>query len=606
MLENRYEIIVAGGGHAGIEAALASSRMGIKTLLVTLDISGIARMSCNPAIGGLAKGHLVKEIDALGGIMSLASDKNTLQMKTLNKSKGRAVWSSRAQIDKITYPKFIQQKIEGDDNITIIEDEVINIDTNNATMSSVNTKNGLKINCSCLIVTAGTFMNGVIHIGNRHFRAGRMGERPSAGLTESLVDHGFVAKRLKTGTPPRISKSSINLSAFDLASGDTNPTPFSIEASVDDVNKNMDCYIAYTNQDTHKILTDNIELSAIHQGNISGSGPRYCPSIEDKVIRFSQRPQHQLFLEQEWDGSDQLYVNGFSTSMPEKIQKKAIRSVQGLASARFIRPGYAIEYDYIPTSQLKSSLESKKISGLFLAGQLNGTSGYEEAAAQGLLAGINAACFVKTLAPLVLERSESYIGVLIDDLITQEITEPYRMFTSSAEHRLWLRPDNVYNRLFNKAADLGLLTKTRYKTVVRHVENRKNIISLLCETKVKDGQGVVGVAKNVLKKPDENIENFIPQVGALSQYNKQDLFSAETEIKYEGYVKNERKRVEQIKSLNSFRIPKQINYNTIQNLSSEARESLQAIKPETLGQASRISGVRQSDLSILAVYITKF
>ena len=606
MLENRYEIIVAGGGHAGIEAALASSRMGIKTLLVTLDISGIARMSCNPAIGGLAKGHLVKEIDALGGIMSIASDKNTLQMKTLNKSKGRAVWSSRAQIDKITYPKFIQQKLEGDDNITIIEDEVINIDTNNATMSSVNTKGGLKISCTCLIVTAGTFMNGVIHIGNRHFCAGRMGERPSAGLTESLVDHGFVARRLKTGTPPRISKSSIDLSAFELASGDTNPIPFSIEASIDDVNKNMDCYIAYTNQDTHKILTDNIELSAIHQGNISGSGPRYCPSIEDKVVRFSKRPQHQLFLEQEWEGSDQLYVNGFSTSMPEKIQKKAIRSVQGLSSARFIRPGYAIEYDYIPTSQLKSSLESKEISGLFLAGQLNGTSGYEEAAAQGLLAGINAACFVKALAPLVLERSESYIGVLIDDLITQEITEPYRMFTSSAEHRLWLRPDNVYDRLFNKAANLGLLTKTRYKTVVRHIDNKKNIISLLCETKVKDTQGVVGLANNILKKPDENIQNFIPQVDALNQYNQQDLFSAETDIKYEGYVKNEWKRVEQIKSLNSFRIPKQINYNTIQNLSSEARESLQAIKPETLGQASRISGVRQSDLSILAVYITKF
>ena len=606
MLENRYEIIVAGGGHAGIEAALASSRMGIKTLLITLDISGIARMSCNPAIGGLAKGHLVKEIDALGGIMSIASDKNTLQMKTLNKSKGRAVWSSRAQIDKITYPKFIQQKLEGDDNITIIEDEVINIDTNNATMSSVNTKGGLKISCMCLIVTAGTFMNGVIHIGNRHFCAGRMGERPSAGLTESLVDHGFVARRLKTGTPPRISKSSIDLSAFELASGDTNPIPFSIEASVDDVNKNMDCYIAYTNQDTHKILTDNIELSAIHQGNISGSGPRYCPSIEDKVVRFSKRPQHQLFLEQEWEGSDQLYVNGFSTSMPEKIQKKAIRSVQGLSSARFIRPGYAIEYDYIPTSQLKSSLESKEISGLFLAGQLNGTSGYEEAAAQGLLAGINAACFVKALAPLVLERSESYIGVLIDDLITQEITEPYRMFTSSAEHRLWLRPDNVYDRLFNKAANLGLLTKARYKTVVRHIDNKKNIISLLCETKVKDTQGVVGLANNILKKPDENIQNFIPQVDALNQYNQQDLFSAETDIKYEGYVKNEWKRVEQIKSLNSFRIPKQINYNTIQNLSSEARESLQAIKPETLGQASRISGVRQSDLSILAVYITKF
>ena len=605
VLENRYDIVVAGAGHAGVESALSGARAGLRVLLVTLDVSGIARLSCNPAIGGLAKGHLVKEIDALGGIMGRASDLNTLQMKTLNKSKGRAVWSSRAQIDKMTYPMYIKRSIDKFSNIEILEDEVINIVTNNNKITGVKSRSGLLLNCSSLIVTAGTFMNGVVHIGRKHFRAGRMGEKHSSGLTEALVENGFRVKRLKTGTPPRISKKSIDLNVFDIAPGDAFPQPFSINSSSKDVSKNMNCYIAQTNPLTHDILNANIELSAIHQGNISGAGPRYCPSIEDKVVRFKDRNQHQLFLEQEWENSDQLYINGFSTSMPESVQKKAIASVDGLKSAVFIRPGYAIEYDYFPTSQLKTTLESKNISGLFLAGQLNGTSGYEEAAAQGLIAGINASCFVLGREPLTLKRSESYIGVLIDDLTTQDITEPYRMFTSSAEHRLWLRPDNAYSRLYRHASRLGLLSKKRDCAIQKHLDSVSNIHSVLSNTKAVCSSGNRAVASSILKKNGEKISRMCSQIKELQDYKKRDLFAAETDIKYEGYVKKELARVQKIKDLNDFIIPKSINYNEIKNLSSESKEKLASVRPETLGQASRVSGVRQSDISVIATHITK-
>ena len=585
--------VIVGGGHAGVEAALIIAKSNINVYLVSMDLEAIGRMSCNPAIGGLAKGHLVREIDALGGLMGKAADKNTLQHKTLNKSKGRAVWSPRAQIDKTSYSNYVKTIIKSNKNIVLVEDEVVSFKTKNGGIFSALLRSGRSIFCSSLIVTSGTFLNGKIHIGLRSFKAGRFGEKPSRGLTEALVNRGFEFGRLKTGTPPRLLSSSIDWSRCEKAFGDNKPTPFSISTKRPFTPKNIPCFITYTNESSHSLIRDNIATSAMFSGKINAVGPRYCPSIEDKIFRFSDRKRHQVFLEPEWLNSDQIYVNGFSTSLSQKTQLSSLRLLDGLEKCKIIRPGYAIEYDYFPSRQLKSTLESKSIKGLFLAGQINGTSGYEEAAAQGLIAGINASCSILDKPPLVLPRTESYIGVLIDDLITKHINEPYRMFTSSAEHRLYLRPDNVYSRLYKYGNDFNLYSFTRNKKIVGLIESEKKLLSKISNVSTK-----------TIKQPKRTISSTIGSVHA-SKYSNDVLFNVETHIKYEGYVKIELERIKRLSKLENTLIPKDTDYKLIKNLSNESREKLILVKPETLGQASRIAGVRSSDIMTLAFNINR-
>ena len=596
-------IIIAGGGHAGIEAALSISRMGYSAIIVTLDKQAVGRMSCNPAVGGLAKGHIVKEIDALGGIMGRAADHAGIQFKTLNKSKGRAVWSPRAQVDKLKYTRFIENTILLDQNITIVEGEVVDFGVNKSKVSSVILKNGPTLPCRSLIITAGTFLNGLIHVGSRKFKAGRMGEKPAAGLTEALVNKGFSIGRLKTGTPPRLLATSIDWKQTELAPGDKNPSPFSIN-SIDNFQPiNEPCHIVNTNPSVHKHLKENLHKSAMFSGQIDGVGPRYCPSVEDKIVRFASRDSHQLFLEPEWESSNQIYVNGFSTSMPESTQKVALMQIPALKNVEFIRPGYAIEYDYVPSSQLKSTLETKLIDGLFMAGQINGTSGYEEAAAQGLIAGINAAIEAKEGDPFVLRRSNSYIGVLIDDLITKTIDEPYRMFTSRAEHRLSLRADTAPLRLTPLALPHKLITPQQevlFNNFKHGVDQAKIYLK---STKSSFFSDTNETLQKTLLKNTASISDMQKKYPELQAHMQQSLFTAETDIKYQGYVDIENRRIAQLDKIENIKIPKTINYTELVSMSAESIVKLEKVKPETLGQATRIAGVRASDISILSIAI---
>ena len=599
------KIIIAGGGHAGVEAALAIAKLNCKAIIITMDPTAIGRMSCNPAIGGLAKGHLVKEIDALGGIMGYAADLSTLQHKVLNKSKGRAVWAPRAQVDKIQYSKYILDFVSSNKNIEIIKGEVVDFTVNHKkSINSIILKNGKKINCNALIITSGTFLNGLIHIGNQTYPAGRMGEKPAIGLTESLQKHGFILGRLKTGTPPRLLSKSINWDLTEIASGDNSPNPFSLLTDTRKEINNKPCHIINTNHKLHKILNNNLNKSAMFSGKINAVGPRYCPSIEDKMVRFSNRNSHQLFLEPEWINSKQIYLNGFSTSMPESVQIEALQSIQALENVELIRPGYAIEYDYTPSSQLKSTLESKILKNLYLAGQINGTSGYEEAAAQGLIAGINAALKISNKPPFILKRNEAYIGVLIDDLITKTINEPYRMFTSRAEYRLSLRSDTAYLRLTPKANKLGLISKEFYRVYSKFEKDVKKIKKEL--TTPISIHKTKGPAYQFLLNNSASINDFYDYFSILKTMSKNSLFTAETDIKYQGYVKIENKRVNKIKSMENQIIPDTFNYDSITSLSNESKQKLIQVKPETLGQASRIDGVRSSDISILCISLKKY
>ena len=620
----RYDVIVVGGGHAGVEAALAASRMGSSVALVTIDARSVARMSCNPAIGGLAKGHLVREIDALGGEMGLAADATGIQFKMLNRSKGRAVWSPRAQIDKKRYERHMQQLVQGRPNLHILEAEGKKVLLRGQTTEGLLLDDRTVIKARSIVLTCGTFLNGLIHIGRRKIRAGRMGEEASDGITESLISLGFVAGRLKTGTPPRLKKDSINWTRLNEVKGDPDPRPFSfrtLEFSPPD----EPCHITFTCEKTHDIIRSHLHESPMYAGEIRGMGPRYCPSIEDKVVRFSEKPSHQLFLEPEWSGSDQIYTNGFSTSLPEDVQLKALRTVRGLEDVSFYRPGYAIEYDFFPPSQVKSSLESKDISGLFFAGQINGTSGYEEAAAQGLLAGINASLSLDERDPVILGRNEAYIGVLIDDLVTKDTSEPYRMFTARAEHRLLLRHTNADRRLAHIGHRIGLLSNGTYRSIQEKIKVIDALITQLFSSSCTfqnasaDLPGFQVSAPNrssvslgsLLKRPEISIRQLlnlglfsVDFDGHPSIVIRDILDESETTIKYKGYIDRQNRLIERLARNESTPIPDAFDYAATKALSLEAREKLSRVRPETLGQASRISGVSPSDVAALSVLLS--
>ncbi|MBT3937631.1 MAG: tRNA uridine-5-carboxymethylaminomethyl(34) synthesis enzyme MnmG [Candidatus Marinimicrobia bacterium] len=609
----KYDIIVVGGGHAGVEAAYAASKAGLSIGLITMDTNALARMSCNPAIGGSAKGQIVREIDALGGLMGETTDRCGVQFKLLNKSKGEAVWSPRAQVDKRKYESYISAKIRNVDSVDLIRDEVVGVDVVGNRVDSCLLRSGNTIYSQSIIITSGTFMDGLIHIGDRKIPAGRMGESGSVGLTSSLVSLGIQTGRLKTGTPPRLKKNSVNWSNTDIVFGDESPTPFSFSTK-EFAPQNIPCHTIRTTDDAHAIIKKNINHSPLFSGDIGGVGPRYCPSIEDKINRFSHHSSHLLFLEPEWSGSDQIYLNGFSTSLPESVQIESLRAIPGLESVAFYRPGYAIEYDYFPPSQLTSTLESKIVSGLFFAGQINGTSGYEEAAAQGLIAGINASCCVKNIEQLTLGREESYIGVLIDDLITKDTLEPYRMFTSRAEYRLSLRYSNADQRLFPYAEKFGLSNLARSSKHNKKAQALKSVFELLSKpvspglinNKVKEPTS----GAQLIKRPEISLESFqsnyfdVIKTPFLEPWERSELLhEAFVSIKYEGYIKRQNASIQKNKKLNLVKLPLFLDYLSMVGLSREASEKLSSIKPETLGQASRISGVSPSDISVLTVYL---
>lgn len=616
----QYEIIVVGGGHAGCEAALASARKGHKTLLITGRIENIATMPCNPSIGGSAKGIVVREIDALGGEMGKNADKSILQMKMLNSSKGPAVRSLRSQADKITYPKNMQSTLLNTKNLTIKEDMVEDLIVNNDTVEGIITKNKERITSNIVILTTGTYLKSDILVGSTRTRSGPHNEEPSMHLSDNLKKYGFKILRLKTGTPPRIARDSIDFSKTKEENGDNIPYTFGHYTKHQyDVNNQVPCHLIYTTPTTHQLIKDNLSKSSMYGGlnDITGVGPRYCPSIEDKIVRFSDKERHQLFLEPESLYYDDIYLQGFSTSMPTDIQEKMVHSLPGLENAKILRYAYAIEYDAIYPTQLNASLETKVLKNLFTAGQINGTSGYEEAACQGLIAGINASLKLENKDPLILKRNEAYIGVLIDDLITKGTNEPYRLLTSRAEYRLLLRHDNADLRLTEYGRQVGLINDTTYeifkekkqaiKELIEYLKSAKitpsnNEMLKLLDTKLlKDGIS----AYELLKRPEISIEKLKEQNLITSSYSNEVEEQVEIQIKYEGYIAKVEKEAEKMLKYEEKKIPKDINYDNVQNLASEARQKLKNVNPTSIGQALRISGVNPADISILMVYLRK-
>ena len=619
--QNKYDLVVVGGGHAGIEAALIAHKRGVKTLLVSMDKKSVGRTSCNPAVGGLAKGQMVKEVDVLGGIMGFFADLSTLQSKTLNKSKGRSVWSPRSQIDKKLYEKIAQKYIK-EQGLDVLEGEVVSLNIKKDSICGVFLKDGSEVVCSAAVLTCGTFLNGLIHIGSEQINAGRYGEKRAEGVTENLNSLGLKNGRLKTVTPPIIKRSSVNWKKGEAGYGDEKPSPLSYRTN-NFSPKDEPCFSFRTNKNTHNIILDNLSSSAMYSGEKMATGPRYCPSIEDKVYKFNQNPSHVLQLEPEWTMSEQIYVNGFSTSLEEKIQLKSLKTVSGLEDVEFIRPGYAIEYDFFYPSQLKNTLESKAISGLFMAGQINGTSGYEEASSQGIIAGINASCFILDENPLILKRDDAYIGVLIDDLILKDTNEPYRMFTSRAEYRLQLRSSNADQRLLKKTKEYNLLDEKTVEKLSEKIEKTTNLVKYLENNNIypeKINSRLEELDEKIIKEPtrmsnilkrpkvsisDMKIANEENKNVLTNHMEEEILFEAETIIKYSGYINRQKDEIDKIKVYEDMIIPEKFDYNNIKSLSNESREKFINIKPQTVGQAQRINGIRPSDISILLVYLKR-
>ncbi|KOY84932.1 tRNA uridine 5-carboxymethylaminomethyl modification protein [bacterium 336/3] len=616
-----YDVIVVGAGHAGNEAAAAAANMGSKVLLITMNMQVIGQMSCNPAMGGVAKGQIVREIDALGGLSGIISDKTAIQFRMLNRSKGPAMWSPRTQNDRMRFAEEWRLALEAIPNLDFWQDMATGILVKNGKVAGIRTSMGIEIESKSVVLTSGTFLNGIIHIGEKKFGGGRTGEKAATGITEQLVELGFEAGRMKTGTPPRLDGRTINYEATEEQLGDEKPSKFSF-LDTPELTKQMSCWITYTNQEVHEVLKTGFDKSPMFTGRIQGLGPRYCPSVEDKINRFADKERHQIFIEPEGWQTVEVYVNGFSTSLPEDVQYKAIRKIQGLENVKMFRPGYAIEYDYFPPTQLKLTLETKLIENLFFAGQINGTTGYEEAACQGLMAGINAHNKVYEKEPCILQRSDAYIGVLIDDLINKGTEEPYRMFTSRAEYRILLRQDNADSRLTKLGHQLGLASDERLERLKKKEDSIAKLLNDLKQKKVQpeeinstlENLGTSGIKEkssfySLLKRPQIELAELAKHYEELkiylSKYNEEEIEQAEIAIKYEDYLVKEQQNAQKMKDLEDFKIRDDFDYERVKALSMEGRQKLNKIRPETLGQASRISGVSPADISILMVYMGK-
>ena len=621
MFLEKYDTIVVGAGHAGCEAAAASANLGCSTLLVTMSLQNIAQMSCNPAMGGIAKGQIVREIDALGGYSGIISDKTAVQFKMLNKSKGPAMWSPRVQSDRMRFSEEWRLRLEQTPNLDFYQEMVKGLLIKNNKIKGIVTSLGIEIKAKTVVLTNGTFLNGLIHIGDKQFGGGRAGESAAYGITDDLIKAGFEAGRMKTGTPPRVDGRSLDYSKMKEEAGDLVPDKFSYSDETKPLTHQKLCHMTYTSNEVHNILREGFDRSPMFNGRIKSIGPRYCPSIEDKINRFADKERHQLFVEPEGWNTIEVYVNGFSTSLPEDIQFKALRSVEGFEKVKFFRPGYAIEYDYFPPTQLKHTLETKLVEGLFFAGQINGTTGYEEAASQGMMAGINAALKVKEQAPLILRRDEAYIGVLIDDLITKGTEEPYRMFTSRAEYRTLLRQDNADFRLTPKSFEIGLVSEKRMRRMENKFNESEKMVNFFKETSVtqeeanpilveKESAPMVQSDKmfKVFSRPQIELDDIlkfekVQQYIQENELDKEIIEQAEIQVKYSGYIEKERNNAEKLTRLEDIKIPENFDYNKIKSMSTEAKQKLSKIRPVTISQASRISGVSPSDVSVLLIYM---